>query len=125
MDPINIFLDDERSPNNYDNYPENCVWIICRNFDSFKETVLNAVNKNIPIDTISFDHDLGDIRDGIEYDGYFSAKWLANNNVKFRQAIVHSWNTVGKDNIWYYMNNYQEHTNNLKIVAKIQLNLKK
>ena len=125
METINIFLDDERNPTDFKNYTKDTEWVICRNFDSFKETIENADRDGIEIDTISFDHDLQDIRDEFEYDGYYCAKWLANNDIRFRQAIVHSWNTAGKDNIWYFMNNYQEHTNNVNVVAKIQLVLRK
>ena len=124
MESVNIFLDDERNPRDFEGYDQD-EWLIARNYDDFILIIKRLIEQENTINKISFDNDLGDIREDREYDGYYCAKWLAENNIKFRHGIVHSWNTVAKDNIWYFLNNYQEHTNNINVVGKVQLVLKK
>jgi len=61
-------------------------------------------------DAICFDHDLG-THNG---DGYECAKWLCNycdiHNKKIPEYAVQSANTVGKQNIISYLENYKKHT---------------
>ncbi len=81
-------------------------------------------NNQLP-DLISFDHDLGDYQalhsaGYIEGDlpenektGYHCIKYLIDycmdNNLKLPECIVHSANTVGKENIEKYIENYKKH----------------
>lgn len=82
-----LYLDDERIPF-FDG------WIIVRNFEDFKNTILE---KGLPKE-ISFDHDLGDEVPT----GYDCVKWLVNHmkyDLRKVDINVHSANSVGKQNI--------------------------
>ena len=100
----NIFLDDERVPNNV-------TWIKLPSVDfvvlkSYNEFVDYITKFGVP-DFVSFDHDLGLPHYGSDYSdertGYDCAKWLRNycleNNLQFPKYTVHSMNPVGKQRI--------------------------
>ena len=109
-----LFLDDVRtvlglSLYNYSPIYKEDNWKLARNFDEFKSIIIEFGMPSF----ISFDHDLGDIRKNhVERTGYDCAKWLVNycmdNNIPFPEYKVHSDNTVGKDNITYYIENYKK-----------------
>ncbi len=92
---------------------------IVKNFMYFQMAIINAVNNDIKITHISFDHDLADehcIFDNQELDnynnhykefkektGYDCAKWLKEfykeRNLELPVLFVHSMNPVGTQNI--------------------------
>lgn len=104
-----VYIDDIRTPIN----PQ---WTVLRSFNelvSFLEE--HGLNK---IELISFDHDLGDLRE-IEKTGYDCAKHLVDRwfeeadtllipkeDIYFPQTYVHSANPVGSENIIKYINNF-------------------
>lgn len=113
-----LFLDDIRYPDsflNFDNSPteyllskarninkdDSISLFIARNYDEF---VSHISSFGLP-DFISFDHDLGEKKDG-----YDCAKWLVqycmNKDCDIPDYIVHSMNPVGKENIEKYLDCY-------------------
>ena len=89
-----LFLDDERFP------PEDgSVWIIVRNYAEF----LHCIGKYGMPAFISFDHDLGEGKDG-----YDCATWLGNFSIDcdldLPDFYVHSQNPVGAASINGYLN---------------------
>lgn len=130
----NLFLDDLRVPYNTFNYTKdsrysNLKWIIVR---SYKEFVRTVETLGLP-DLVSFDHDLADehydtlnktdfislaeyyLSDDREMTGYDCAKWLCeyclDNEEKFPEYLVHSWNAIGSENIRGYIKNFIKHNN--------------
>lgn len=100
---MNLYVDDKRTPINKE-------WVIVRSYEEFVYFI--EVNGLYNIDTISFDHDLGDINSEQEKTGMDCAKFLVNysmdNNCNqyFPKIYVHSDNNVGSDNIIKYINNW-------------------
>lgn len=88
-----LFLDDLRTT------PEGFFRVF--NFSEF----VNYITKNGVPEVISFDHDLGE-----EKTGYDCAKFLVNycldNDIPHINFIVHSQNPIGKENIEYLLNNF-------------------
>jgi hypothetical protein len=89
-----LFLDDERFP------PEDGeLWIIVRNYAEFLRCITIY---GLP-SFISFDHDLGEGKDG-----YDCAKWLVeicmDCDVDIPDFYVHSQNPIGSGNINGYLN---------------------
>jgi hypothetical protein len=89
-----LFLDDER-------YPIDGSWIIARTFD---DACWFITHYGLPT-FISFDHDLGSIKTGMDF-----AKWFSNHVLDHRVTLptgfsfyVHSQNPVGAENIKSYM----------------------
>lgn len=101
-------------------------WIIVRNYKEFIKIIKRL---GIP-DKVSFDHDLSDEHypnydknsknlNTIKYDnytektGYDCAKWLCEyckeNNKKFPEYFIHSWNKIGAINIKTYIENCKKH----------------
>ncbi len=118
-----LFLDDERMPKDvkWIQLPLG-PWIIVRSYDEFVKTI---TEKGVP-EFISFDHDLADahypksIEDAkkiIRYEdykektGFHCAKWLVefclDNNVKLPLYVVHSMNSVGRENINSFLANFK------------------
>ncbi|MFV2014441.1 MAG: cyclic-phosphate processing receiver domain-containing protein, partial [Candidatus Heimdallarchaeota archaeon] len=90
---MKIFLDDERHPQDWVGYDGE--WNVVRNYNEFKEILLNCYHQNIDIECISFDHDLGED----SKDGYDCAKWLTEQYIVIPEVWAHSMNTPGKLNI--------------------------
>ncbi|SRR6266403_164093 len=97
----NLFLDDERYPNdvfwNGDVYKNN-EWCIVRNFLEFQNWIL----ENGMPDILSYDNDLGG-----ELEGYDCAKWLCetycvDNNIRLNKIYVHSKNISTNQKILDY-----------------------
>lgn len=108
---------------------KNEEWIIARNYNEFVKIILEkGLSKRV-----AFDHDLGDEhypgseyqksnKNNINYDnfvektGYDCAIWLCNycmnNELKFPDYYVHSWNKVGAENIIKYVENYKKYVEN-------------
>lgn len=122
-----LFLDDERTPmslyniSQQKNYIYTQSWIIVRNYNEFVEWV----EKNGLPEWVSFDHDLADehYKEGAksefqefgynkvtEKTGYDCANWLIDYcikyNLQFPNYLVHSFNTVGKKNIHFIIENF-------------------
>ena len=93
---MKLFLDDLRDP------PDD-TWTIAR---SFSEAVALIEEHGIP-GTISFDHDLGDDKTGLDFAHYLIdldlEKHLLLDNFTYQ---VHSANPVGRDNIVGLMERY-------------------
>ena len=118
MNRIVLFLDDIRYPDSFvnsNNTPSNYLLSIASNIKkndiislyiirTYDEFVLHISLFGLP-DFISFDHDLGN-----DKDGYDCAKWLVeycmNNDCDIPNYIVHSMNPIGKENIEKYLNCY-------------------
>lgn len=112
-----LFLDDVRKPNSvyWVNIPHH-DWTIVRSYKEFCDIVSN---KGIP-EFVCYDHDLAidhydkmnsgeaiDYNDKFEKTGYDCAKFLCGEclkaNVPHPQFVVHSMNSVGKENILQYI----------------------
>lgn len=128
---FNLFLDDIRHPYDAFYYLKDSKylqlkWVVVRSFDEFIKVIKRDGLPNL----VSFDHDLADEHYGLvgqsdltlneyyyqgdrEMTGYDCAKWLCDycydNNLKFPTFLVHSANTVGADNIRYYIKNFLKH----------------
>ena len=115
-----LFLDDERMPINCIGFftPEKQIyrednWVIVRTFKDFIEVVTSQweIYDSTP-DIISFDHDLGAIKNGKD-----CANWLVNfcieKGMPFNEYIVHSQNPVGAENIISFLNQYKRHINGI------------
>ena len=125
-----LFLDDERRPQNvfWVTIPENVPWTIVTNYQQFKDAVLkNGIPK-----FVSFDHDLAnehysmtedkvnsssyeDVVDSYdEKTGYDCLKWLINDilapsTLPFPNYALHTMNTIGKDNMEKFINQYKRY----------------
>lgn len=123
-----LWLDDSRNPflNVEGKVPEGCAKIIwARNYDEFTELIELF---GLP-DVISFDHDLGDVPDPLDFwnnygekaayiegsewrekTGYDCAKWLVayceDREHTIPRCYIHSGNNVGSDNIKACINNF-------------------
>ena len=130
----NLYLDDLRVPYDTFNYSKDSrytklKWVIVR---SYKEFVRAVETLGIP-NLVSFDHDLADehydtlgqtdflslseyyLSNDREMTGYDCAKWLCDycidNNEKFPNYLIHSWNRIGSENIKGYITNFIKHNN--------------
>lgn len=105
---INIFLDDER-------YPEDVTWVklpevdwhIVRTALDFKALVLDQGVENL--NYISFDHDINDwsgTDNRKEVTGYDLLKWLCYETDLLPKCMFHTQNPIGKKNMESYYINY-------------------
>lgn len=89
---------EKKVPNDFE-YEIN--WVV--NFDGFVE----YINKNGLPDVISFDHDLGEDKTGMD-----CAKWLVeyllDNKKELPRFFIHSSNPPGSSNIRSLLNNFSE-----------------
>lgn len=104
-----LWLDDARNPLTSDwlvfspiPHPFQTYWV-----QSYIEFINWIENNGIP-DAICFDHDLG-----TEATGYDAAKWLCmyceTTGAKFPLYSIQSANSIGRDNIRSYIENYKTH----------------
>ena len=100
---INIFLDDERMPDDIKSLIGNYYveeWIIIRNYNDFVQIVNNHLTE---INLVSFDHDIACFEDNVEKTGKNCADYLINKcieeNIKFPNWFIHTQNTVGRENL--------------------------
>ncbi len=98
---MKIFIDDERMPPNAD-------WVVVRDLDQLKEVLEQAKISGDKIETISFDHDLGQDENGQEkHDGYYIVQWLAEYYPELivgeTENIIHSANNIGRENMQKYI----------------------
>ena len=107
---INIFLDDERYPEDvtWMQLP-NVEWCIVRTALDFKDLVLEYGIKNIGY--ISFDHDINDWsgpEDRREVTGYDLLRWMCDlvTTYEIPKCIFHTQNPIGRNNMESYYNNY-------------------
>lgn len=108
-----IFLDDERSPCDV-TWIELCEkkgWYIVRNYNDFVSLIEDKIDWLNPPKIISFDHDIASFDiDGKEKTGYDCLKFLIEychlNNIFPPECIFHTMNSVGKNNMQSYYNNY-------------------
>lgn len=105
---MNLFLDDIRIPGVSHNakkglgldYLPTKKWVIVRDYFSF----VDIINKHFDeIKLVSFDHDLGCVKDGKEYTGKDAVDYLINycldHNKKFPDWYTHTDNTSGRENM--------------------------
>lgn len=125
-----LFLDDIRTPKKCLIYMPLSIyteedWIIVRNFNDFKNIIINA---GMPL-IVSFDHDLGEdvakekVFNGMSKrkarqekketkSGYDCVKWLVEYHISLKRPIefpnylIHTQNPVGGENIKSYIENY-------------------
>lgn len=98
---MKIYLDDIRNPKTekFD--------IIVRSYIQFNSILQNMVKEGIKLSYISFDHDLGEDKSGLD-----CCKLLVNTDLDYNILAedfsfnVHSANPVGKQNIESLLNNY-------------------
>lgn len=119
---INIFLDDYRIPDQAYVYTKNSVylnkkWTVVKNYKEFVN-LLESLEKNDTIGSVSFDHDLSDEHYklpqelfngnssealGVEKTGLDCAKYFTEfinkTNRHIPGILVHSMNPVGAENI--------------------------
>lgn len=122
MKKINIFLDDIREVNMSHNDNKGLSYftineiVIVRDYDSFVKIIENRFDE---IDIISFDHDLANIINNIEYTGKTAAEYLINycitNEKKLPNWYIHSDNIIGSNNIKSLIINY------LKLIEKVDV----
>ena len=100
-----LYLDDERHPTT--DFP----WQVVRDY---KSAIAYVMESGIP-DYISFDHDLGTEKSGLDF-----AKWLVEQELDGNHWFpvgfefnVHSANPVGAKNIREYLTSYLEYRNHL------------
>jgi hypothetical protein len=121
---MRVFLDDIRTPDMSHKsdkglgpyYSDKSKWIIARDYFQF----IDIVNKHFDeIELVSFDHDLGCMKDGIEYTGKNAADYLINfcldSGKKFPDWYAHTDNTSGRQNIIGAILNY------LKVVEGVDI----
>lgn len=107
-----LWLDDIRNPFEHGSewlvfspFGRNCNTIWVKTQEEFEHYIM--VN-GLP-DAVCFDHDLG-TGNG---DGYGCAKFLCKycevHNLKLPKFSIHSANTVGKQNIQSYLDNYKKY----------------
>lgn len=102
-----LFLDDERFPKDvtWVNYPEDTDFVIARTFKEFQ-----LYWEKEDFDAISFDHDLQNFHNGIEYTGMDCVKWLVDqiliHRYKVPEVYFHTQNPIGKGNMESYWNNF-------------------
>lgn len=127
----NLFLDDERMPNDvvWEKIPDHCI--IARNYTHFKNLIEDM---GIP-KFVAFDHDLSDFQSAIgvqenlytyndgdmvktfdygsEKTGLDCAKFLIahcqKNFTKFPEYVVHSMNPIGRKRIIDEIESYQKY----------------
>ena len=103
-----LLIDDERQPKdvyklsgNID-YFNNNNWVVVKSYDEF----VSQIEKNGLPERISFDHDLGMGKSGMD-----CVKWLVeycmDKHVPFPKYVVHSQNPVGKQNIISYITSFK------------------
>jgi len=93
---MKIWLDDIRCP------PDE-TWAWAYSYDDFRALLSMAKRRNMMIEVISFDHDLGELSRGL--DGYDCIKLCASADFceQYPQRIeIHSANPVGAENIRAY-----------------------
>lgn len=122
MKNINIFLDDIREVNMSHNDNKGLSYftineiVIVRDYDSFVKIIENRFDE---IDIISFDHDLANIINNIEYTGKTAAEYLINycitNEKKLPNWYIHSDNIIGSNNIKSLIINY------LKLIENVDV----
>lgn len=83
-----LYLDDERNPKT------NRKWVVVRNYNDFKSVI---TKKGLP-NYISFDHDLGEEKTGLDC-AHWVVSYCLDNKCKLPEYNVHSANTPGRDNI--------------------------
>ena len=123
-----IYLDDVRTPSPNPATHEIPEWIVVRSYDEFVNKVQEIGLENVKM--ISLDHDLGDTamneyfnnvspNYNLDYNnikektGYDCAKWLClyceMHNLQLPPYNIQSGNSVGKENIDKYLQNYKKH----------------
>lgn len=90
---MKIWLDDLRDP-------PDATWVWVTNFQQFERELSIAKKTCRPIEIISFDHDLGEEKDG--YDCIKLCSSVDFCEVYPLNVEVHSANPVGRDNILAY-----------------------
>ncbi len=107
----NLFLDDERNPNEF--LKDLLAWVVVRNYNEFVTVV---TERGLP-GFVSFDHDLAeehyasdDCSQFKHRTGLDCAKWLINHCLKTNQDLpkwqVHSMNPVGRLNIKHRLQDF-------------------
>lgn len=91
-----LFIDDIRNPFDYINSKHGDYIVEARDY---KEAIV-ALN-GYKFDYIYFDHDLGGGKTG-----YDIAKYIIENQIKFKGFKIHSANPVGRFNISQLLNHY-------------------
>jgi hypothetical protein len=100
MVSMKIYLDDIRE------IPEG--WTGARTIEEFKDVVKRVVESGEYVEAISFDHDLGQDKFGVNRpDGYDAVKWLAEHYPEYivgdTEITAHSANPAGRENIEKYI----------------------
>ena len=96
--PMKIYLDDIR-------IPKQDIWTVVRTPEQFRDVISHAQQ----IDTISFDHDLGECESG-----YDLMKWLldlhldGHKDLSHTQVFIHSANPIGAKNMQMLWSNFQK-----------------
>lgn len=112
---MKFFIDDERVPRDCLKYMKGRVFdvniyagIDWRIFRTFEEMVEYMKEWNKIPDFISFDHDLGDGKDGYDCAVYL-VEYCLDNNLIFPPFCVHSQNPVGKERIETFIKSFKKY----------------
>ena len=85
---MNIYVDDLRQ--------NHAGFTLARTYDEAIKLI--EENKN-SIDILSLDHDLADIKDGVERTGYTICLYLLEHQISPREIFLHTDNAVGRFNM--------------------------
>jgi len=106
-----LFLDDERNPEDvtWIEYPDSVEWDVVRNYEQYKAAILDPASEYL---VMSYDHDLADYEDGVEYTGYTCIKFFVELLIDSPQREIplmffHTKNVIGKDNMSNYFECYK------------------
>lgn len=102
-----LLLDDERDLKMVYDMTKNPIyhkqWDIVRNYKQF----INYIEKQGMPNIISFDHDLGEAKSGMDCAHYIIDQCI-DHDLNMPDVLVHSMNPVGKENIMRLVNNFND-----------------
>lgn len=107
---MKLFLDDTRDPG--DVYDSGEGWVVARGYDEFRILLKDWADSTDGRIFISFDHDLGSDRDGLD-----CAQLLSREGVVPDSYKVHSSNPVGAQRIRSFLRSWEQHAESLEDVG--------
>lgn len=105
-----LFLDDERNPKDvYWFALEDVAWNVVRNYQEFTD----YIHKHGMPRHISFDHDLGEEKTGMDC-AHFVVSYCLDHQLDAPSFSVHSKNIVGAENIQNLLLGFSKHLQHTK-----------
>lgn len=100
---MKIYLDDERNPTTDKD------WIVVRNYKQLEDLMCDNFMEIESIGEISFDHDLGEEKNGLDCLKYLVEVDMINKGMLFTEDFkynFHTANPCGRDNMKSYIESY-------------------